>query len=65
MQGLDDIGITLVHEAAITAFEATRPAWMPSHRPDPPSLTRARPGPGVLSERRLGRSCGRAGTGAG
>ena len=30
MQGLDDIGLTLVHEAAITAFEATRPAWMPS-----------------------------------
>ena len=30
MKGLDDIGITLEHEAAITAFEATRPAWMPS-----------------------------------
>ena len=32
LQGLDDIGITLEHEAAITAFEATRPAWMPSTR---------------------------------
>ena len=30
LQGLDDIGITLGHEAEITAFEATRPAWMPS-----------------------------------
>jgi 3-isopropylmalate/(R)-2-methylmalate dehydratase small subunit len=30
LQGLDDIGITLGHEDKITAFEATRPAWMPS-----------------------------------
>jgi 3-isopropylmalate/(R)-2-methylmalate dehydratase small subunit len=30
LEGLDDIGITLANEAAITAFEATRPAWMPS-----------------------------------
>jgi 3-isopropylmalate/(R)-2-methylmalate dehydratase small subunit len=30
LEGLDDIGITLQHEAAITAFEATRPAWRPS-----------------------------------
>jgi 3-isopropylmalate/(R)-2-methylmalate dehydratase small subunit len=30
MNGLDDIGITLVHADAITAFEATRPSWMPS-----------------------------------
>jgi 3-isopropylmalate/(R)-2-methylmalate dehydratase small subunit len=30
LQGLDDIGITLGHEAEITAFEATRPAWMPT-----------------------------------
>jgi len=30
LNGLDDIGITLHHEAAITAFEATRPAWMPA-----------------------------------
>jgi 3-isopropylmalate/(R)-2-methylmalate dehydratase small subunit len=30
LKGLDDIGITLTHEADITAFEATRPAWMPS-----------------------------------
>ena len=29
LKGLDDIGITLVHEAAISAFEASRPAWMP------------------------------------
>jgi 3-isopropylmalate/(R)-2-methylmalate dehydratase small subunit len=30
VKGLDDIGITLAHEAEITAFEATRPAWMPT-----------------------------------
>lgn len=29
LKGLDDVGITLEHEAAITAFEATRPSWMP------------------------------------
>jgi 3-isopropylmalate/(R)-2-methylmalate dehydratase small subunit len=29
LEGLDDIGITLSHDADITAFEATRPAWMP------------------------------------
>lgn len=28
LNGLDDIGITLAHEDAITAFEATRPSWM-------------------------------------
>ena len=30
LNGLDDIGITLQHVDAITAFEATRPAWMPA-----------------------------------
>ena len=29
MEGLDDVGLTLRHEAAIAAFEATRPAWLP------------------------------------
>jgi 3-isopropylmalate/(R)-2-methylmalate dehydratase small subunit len=29
LNGLDDIGITLTHADAITAFEATRPSWMP------------------------------------
>jgi 3-isopropylmalate/(R)-2-methylmalate dehydratase small subunit len=28
LNGLDDIGITLADEGAITAFEATRPAWI-------------------------------------
>lgn len=32
MNGLDDIGITLQNEAEITAFEATRPSWMPTSR---------------------------------
>ena len=29
LEGLDDIGITLRTDAAITDFEATRPAWLP------------------------------------
>ncbi len=29
LEGLDDIGLTLRHEAAISAFEGTRPAWLP------------------------------------
>src|SRR5215470_15540557 len=29
MDGLDDVGLTLRHEAAIAAFEAARPAWLP------------------------------------
>jgi 3-isopropylmalate/(R)-2-methylmalate dehydratase small subunit len=28
--GLDDIGLTLRHEEEITAFEASRPVWLPS-----------------------------------
>ncbi len=30
LEGLDDIGLTLGHEEAITAYEATRPSWMPT-----------------------------------
>jgi 3-isopropylmalate/(R)-2-methylmalate dehydratase small subunit len=30
LEGLDDIGITLAHAAAIDAYEARRPEWMPS-----------------------------------
>jgi len=30
LEGLDDIGITLRNADDITAYEATRPAWMPS-----------------------------------
>ena len=30
LEGLDDIGITLRTEDAISDFEATRPAWLPS-----------------------------------
>ena len=30
LEGLDDIGITLGNEDAITAFEATRPSWKPA-----------------------------------
>lgn len=30
LEGLDDIGLTLRHAGAITAYEATRQAWLPS-----------------------------------
>ena len=30
LEGLDDIGLTLAHSAAIDTFEADRPDWMPS-----------------------------------
>jgi 3-isopropylmalate/(R)-2-methylmalate dehydratase small subunit len=32
MEGLDDIGLTLRHETDITAFEASRPSFLPSTR---------------------------------
>jgi len=34
VQGLDDIGITLGHEADITTYEQTRAAWLPTAAPD-------------------------------
>jgi 3-isopropylmalate/(R)-2-methylmalate dehydratase small subunit len=33
LEGLDDIGLTLRDEAAITDFEAKRPGWMPETLP--------------------------------
>ena len=30
LEGLDDIGISMRHEASIDSFEAARPAWLPS-----------------------------------
>jgi len=30
IEGLDDIGLTLAHAGAITAFEGTRPDWLPT-----------------------------------
>ena len=32
LKGLDDIGLTLQHADEIAAFEARRPAWLPSKR---------------------------------
>ncbi len=29
LEGLDDIGLTLRHEAEISAYEATRSRWLP------------------------------------
>ncbi len=38
VNGLDDIGLTLTHEADITEFESTRPEWKPRvNHPDPVS----------------------------
>jgi 3-isopropylmalate/(R)-2-methylmalate dehydratase small subunit len=33
LEGLDDIGLTLRHADAIAAYEATRPAWLPTITP--------------------------------
>ena len=33
LEGLDDIGITLRHEDAVTAFETSRPSWLPTATP--------------------------------
>lgn len=33
MEGLDDIGLTLQHVAAIDGFERSRPAWLPATLP--------------------------------
>jgi len=33
LNGLDDVSLTLGHEAEITNFEATRPAWLPTTTP--------------------------------
>ena len=33
LEGLDDIGLTLQHEADITAYEATRPSFKPKTLP--------------------------------
>ncbi|MCK9922810.1 3-isopropylmalate dehydratase small subunit [Frankia sp. AgPm24] len=30
LEGLDDVGLTLRHEELVTAFERTRPAWLPT-----------------------------------
>jgi 3-isopropylmalate/(R)-2-methylmalate dehydratase small subunit len=32
LEGLDDIGITLKNEAAITAYESRRPGFLPTSR---------------------------------
>jgi 3-isopropylmalate/(R)-2-methylmalate dehydratase small subunit len=39
MNGLDDIGLTLQHDDAITAFEAGRPAYLPSVGTAPAGLS--------------------------
>jgi 3-isopropylmalate/(R)-2-methylmalate dehydratase small subunit len=30
IEGLDDVGLTLRHEAAVAAFEVSRPGWLPT-----------------------------------
>ena len=44
LEGLDDIGLTLAREDAVTAFETSRPSWMPD-------LGR---GPAVRSQTKVG-----------
>ena len=39
MNGLDDIGLTLRHADAITAFEAGRPEYLPSVGSAPAGLS--------------------------
>lgn len=49
MEGLDDIGLTLQHEAEITEFESTRASWRPKTLPakhlPPVEIVAARPVP--------------------
>ncbi|MDU5962275.1 MAG: 3-isopropylmalate dehydratase small subunit, partial [Dermabacter sp.] len=33
MEGLDDIGLTMRHEADIAEFEKRRPSWLPKTLP--------------------------------
>ncbi|WP_250286000.1 MULTISPECIES: 3-isopropylmalate dehydratase small subunit [unclassified Frankia] len=33
LEGLDDVGLTLRHQDAVAAFEATRPGWLPTTVP--------------------------------
>ena len=40
MEGLDDIGLTLRHEDAISAFEATRPSFLPATLSRGPACSR-------------------------
>ncbi|HEU4356298.1 MAG TPA: 3-isopropylmalate dehydratase small subunit [Actinomycetota bacterium] len=35
LEGLDDIGLTLRHEAEVTAFESRRPSWLPTTSASP------------------------------
>jgi 3-isopropylmalate/(R)-2-methylmalate dehydratase small subunit len=35
LEGLDDISLTLRHEAEVTSFERSRPAWMPTTTSEP------------------------------
>jgi 3-isopropylmalate/(R)-2-methylmalate dehydratase small subunit len=37
LEGLDDIGLTLRHADALSAFEAARPAWLPTAGPTGPT----------------------------
>ncbi|KLL12835.1 3-isopropylmalate dehydratase small subunit [Protofrankia coriariae] len=39
LEGLDDVGLTLRHQDAVTAFEATRPGWLPTTVPVPAGVS--------------------------
>ena len=39
LEGLDDVGLTLRHEADIAAFEAARPSWLPAAAANAPAAS--------------------------
>ena len=39
LEGLDDVALTLRHEADIAAFEAARPSWLPSAAANTPAVS--------------------------
>jgi 3-isopropylmalate/(R)-2-methylmalate dehydratase small subunit len=39
LEGLDDVGLTLRHEADIAAFEASRPSWLPAAAANAPAAS--------------------------
>jgi len=41
LEGLDDVGLTLRHADAVSAFENERPRWLPTTTSVPPAVARA------------------------
>jgi 3-isopropylmalate/(R)-2-methylmalate dehydratase small subunit len=47
LEGLDDVALTLRHEAAISAYEGSRPGWLPALAPQPATPAAAGNAPGA------------------